>query len=59
MIESTGNFSTLDGVVSVLAKDVRGLNEPALIEGESSDFIEKKDRAATRQESPPGQGRNE
>jgi error-prone DNA polymerase len=37
-LEIEGRLQHLEGVVSVLAKDARGLNAPALIEGQSYDF---------------------
>ena len=38
LLEIHGRLQHLDGVVSVLAKDVRGLRAPATIEGQSHDF---------------------
>ncbi len=38
LLEIEGRLQHLEGVVSVLAKDVRGLNAPATIEGQSYDF---------------------
>ena len=38
LLEIYGRLQHLDGVVSVLAKDVRGLRAPATIEGQSYDF---------------------
>jgi error-prone DNA polymerase len=37
-LEIEGKLQHLEGVVSVLAKDVRGLNAPAIIGGQSYDF---------------------
>jgi error-prone DNA polymerase len=37
-LEIEGRLQHLEGVVSVLAKDVRGLDAPAIIEGQSYDF---------------------
>jgi hypothetical protein len=37
-LEVEGKLQHLEGVVSVLAQDVRGLNAPALIESQSCDF---------------------
>jgi error-prone DNA polymerase len=37
-LEIEGRLQHLEGVVSVLAQDARGLNGPALIEGQSYDF---------------------
>ena len=37
-LEIEGRLQHLEGVVSVLAKDVRGLSAPAIIEGQSYDF---------------------
>ena len=38
LLEIHGQLQHLEGVVSVLARDVRGLNGPAVIEGQSYDF---------------------
>jgi error-prone DNA polymerase len=38
LLEIHGQLQHVDGVVSVLARDVRGLNAPATIEGQSYDF---------------------
>ena len=38
LLEIHGRLQHLDGVVSVLAKDIRGLNAPATIEVQSYDF---------------------
>ncbi len=38
LLEIRGKLQHLEGVVSVLAKDVRGLNAPATIDGQSYDF---------------------
>ena len=38
LLEIHGQLQHLEGVVSVLARDVRGLNAPAVIEGQSYDF---------------------
>jgi error-prone DNA polymerase len=38
LLEIHGRLQHLEGVVSVLAKDVRGLRAPATIEGHSYDF---------------------
>ena len=37
-LEIEGRLQHLEGVVSVLARDARGLNAPAMIEGQSYDF---------------------
>jgi error-prone DNA polymerase len=37
-LEIEGHLQHVEGVVSVLAKDVRGLNAPAMIDGQSHDF---------------------
>jgi error-prone DNA polymerase len=38
LLEIHGQLQHLEGVVSVLARDVRGLSAPATIEGQSYDF---------------------
>ena len=37
-LEIEGQLQHLEGVVSVLARNVRGLNAPAIMEGQSYDF---------------------